>query len=183
MYVVELIFRFGIVASKDTTFLRYVIFLRSVYCKASRENFPPPFAGFCIPIAPPEVTTRTNHKTATRRSAQKLITGVKGEAAINRDFIDFIPRALDSLTTMFNISRKARSLSTALQLDSTERGIALRSAHFPPAYFSENTAAFSSNSAAFVHYPTRFSLLVRACTRTQRVCAFCLHPSPRLTTN
>lgn len=171
MYVVELIFRFGIVASKDTTFLRYVIFLRSVYCKASRENFPPPFAGFCMPFAPHVETSRTKQKPA------------HGEAAKNRGFIDFTPRIMDSQTTIFNISRKTRSLSTALQLDSTERGIALRSTHFPPAYFSENTAAFSSNSAAFVHYPTRFSLLVRACTRTQRVCVFCLHPSPRPTTN
>lgn len=166
MYVVELIFRFGIVASKDTTFLRYVIFLRSVYCKASREKFPPPFAGFRMPFARHVETSCAKQKPA------------HGEAAKNRDFIDFIPRNQNFQTTIFNTSRKTRSLSSALQLDSTERGIALRSAHFPPAYFSENTAAFSSNSAAFVHNPTRFSLLVRACTRTQRVCVFCLHPSP-----
>jgi len=164
--VVELIFRFGVDASKDTTFLRYAMFLRSAYCKAPRENFLPPFAGFCMPFARHVETSRAEQKPE------------QGEAAKNRDFIDFIPRNQDFQTTIFNTSRKTRSLSSALQLDSTERGIALRSAHFPPAYFSENTAAFSSNSAAFVHNPTRFSLLVRACTRTQRVCVFCLHPSP-----
>ena len=152
--------------AKIRLFLRYAMFLRSVCCKAPRENFPPPFAGFCMPFAPHVETSRTKQKPA------------HGEAAKNRGFIDFTPRILDSQTIIFNISRKTRPLSTALQLDSTERGIALRSAHFPPAYFSENTAAFSSNSAAFVHNPTRFSLLVRACTRTQRVCVFCLHPSP-----
>ena len=143
-----------------------MIFLRSVYCKAPRENFPPPFASFCMPFARHVETSRAKQKPA------------QGEAAKNRDIIDFTPRIPDSLTTIFNISRKTRPLSTALQLDSTERGITLRSAHFPPAYFSENTAAFASNSAAFVHNPTRFSLLVRACTRTQRVSVFCLHPSP-----
>ena len=66
-----MIFRFGIVASKDTTFLRYVIFLRSVYCKAPRENFPPPFAGCCIPFAPQVETSRTkqNRRTAKRPKA------------------------------------------------------------------------------------------------------------------
>lgn len=94
-----------------------MIFLRSVYCKAPRENFPPPFAGFCMPFTRHVETSRAKQKPA------------HGEAAKNRDFIDFIPRILDLQTTIFNISRKPRSLSPALQLDSTERGIALRSTH------------------------------------------------------
>jgi len=81
--VVELIFRFGVDASKDTTFLRYAMFLRSAYCKAPRENFPPPFAGFCMPFARHVETSRAEQKPA------------QVEAAKNRDFIDFIPRNQD----------------------------------------------------------------------------------------
>lgn len=120
------------------------MFLRSVYCKAPRENFPPPFAGFCMPFAPHVETSRAKQKPA------------QGEAAKNRDFIDFIPRNQDFQTTIFNTSRKTRSLSSALQLDSTERGIALSSAHFPPAYFFENTTTFSTNRPTFVHFSPSF---------------------------
>ena len=59
------------------------MFLHSVYCKAPREKFPPPFAGFRMPFARHVETSRAEQKPA------------QVEAAKNRDFIDFIPRNQD----------------------------------------------------------------------------------------